>query len=47
MHFTTEAGAESDLELVPVDELAKEMDTTVEGETIRVSMVDPKVLQAE
>ena len=47
MHFTTEAGAESDLELVPVDELAKEMDITVEGETIRVSMVDTKVLQAE
>ena len=33
--------------LVPVDELAKEMDITVEGETIRVSMVDTKVLQAE
>ena len=47
MHFTTEAGAESDLELVPVDELAKEMDITVEGETIRVSMVDTTVLQAE
>ena len=47
VHFTTEAGTESDLELTPVDNLAKELDITVEGETVRVSMVDTAVLQAE
>ena len=47
VHFTTETGTESDLELTPVDNLAKELDITVEGETVRVSMVDTAVLQAE
>ena len=47
LHFTSEAGAESDIVLAPVDGTVKELDITVEGETLRVSMVDTAVLQAE
>lgn len=47
LHFTSEAGAESDIVLAPVDGSVKELDITVEGETLRVSMVDTAVLQAE